>query len=143
MERPIEQPDDQLGYLLMQASLLKLCVVNGALKKLNVTYIQFIILAAILELGATETYVTQQLVSSRRRLDKAMVSNVVKSLINKNLIRRTEHPTDHRAVVLTLTGEGVAIAREGKEITKEIDHNFFTKVNRNALQRALKKLLAD
>ncbi|MCC8087771.1 MAG: MarR family winged helix-turn-helix transcriptional regulator [Rikenellaceae bacterium] len=141
MANTIEQPDEQLGFLLMQASLLKLRLINSALKKVDLTYIQFVILAGILELSQTEDFVTQQTISARRRLDKAMVSNVVKTLISKSLIYKETHVNDHRAFVLKITPAGEAKAEEGKRIAKSIDDIFFAGTDHDTLRRTLKQLL--
>ncbi|MCC8134269.1 MAG: MarR family transcriptional regulator [Tannerellaceae bacterium] len=137
-KKRIEQPDEQLGFLLIQTSLLKQRIINAALKELDLTYMQFVILAAILELGAEDELVTQQLIASRRQLDKAMVSNITKLLILKKLMTREHHPTDQRALVLRLTDAGTDIANRGKEITKTIDTTFFAGIDEERLRADLK-----
>jgi len=139
----IEQPDEQLGFLLIQTSLLKQRIINAALKELDITYMQFVILAAVLELGDEDALVTQQTVAARRRLDKAMVSNITKSLIQKNLLIRDKHPSDQRALVIKLTEEGTVVAMQGKEITKHIDTTFFAEIDQERLRTDLKKLLGN
>lgn len=129
----VEKPDNQLGFLLTQVSFLKQRIINSALKEQDITYIQFIILAAVLELGDDGNIVTQQTVSMERLLDKAMVSNVVKTLVDKKLMKRDAHPTDKRAFALSLTDEGVLKALAGKKIAKKIDDVFFNRVNRKEL----------
>lgn len=139
---PIDQPDQQLGYLLTQVSFLKQRIINAGLKELDITYMQFIILAGILEL-ADEGIVSQQTIVDKRRLDKAMVSVVLKGLISRELVIRQPHPTDKRAYTLTLSDEGRQKALQGKEITVEIDKRFFAKVNKKNLINILTKLLEN
>ena len=138
-----EKQEEGLGYLLTQVSFLKQRMVNAALRELEVTYMQFVILAGTYELGTDGSVVTQQTISDERRLDKAMVSNVVKTLIDKGLLLRTGHPTDGRAFTLELTPSGEEIARKGKEIAGRIDAGFFECVDRNVLYESLKKLLKN
>lgn len=138
----IEQPDQQLGYLLTQVSFLKQRIINAGLKELDITYMQFIILAGILEL-ADEGIVSQQTIVDKRRLDKAMVSVVLKALISRGLVIRQPHPIDKRAYTLTLSDEGRQKALQGKEITVEIDRRFFAKVNKKNLINILTKLLEN
>lgn len=141
-DHQIEQPDQQLGYLLTQVSFLKQRIINAGLKELDITYMQFIILAGILEL-ADEGIVSQQTIVDKRRLDKAMVSVVLKALISRGLVIRQPHPTDKRAYTLTLSDEGRQKALQGKVITVEIDRRFFAKVNKKNLINILTKLLEN
>lgn len=142
-QEKIEMPDKQLGYLLTQVAFLKQRIINAALKELDITYIQFIILAGTQELGNSDGIVTQQYISRERRLDKAMVSNVVKTLIEKGLMIRHIHPDDKRAYTLSLTDIGVEKVLRGKEIALEVDKGFFAKINRPAFSQALTTLLKN
>lgn len=143
MNKKTEVPNDQLGYLLTQVSFLKQRITNAALKEIDVTYVQFVILAGTLELGADGSIVTQQSIASERRLDKAMVSNVVKTLIEKDLLHREEHPEDKRAFTLRLTPEGEKKAMQGKEIARKIDDTFFANIDHETFREALKQLLIN
>ena len=137
------KPDEQLGYLLTQASFLKQRITNAALKELDITYMQFIILAGIFELGDDGELVTQQVISTKRRLDKAMVSNVVKTLIEKELITRDTHPIDKRAYILKLTKQGAEKAAEGKMIAHNIDKEFFSGIDCDVFSQSLRTLLIN
>lgn len=139
----IEQPDDKLGYLLTQVSFLKQRTVNAALRGLDITYIQFVILAATLELGAEGALVSQQMISDERRLDKAMVSNVVKTLVDKGLVLRREHPSDRRAFTLELTEAGRDKAIKGRETAGRVDAVFFEGIDKDAFREMLARLLRD
>lgn len=141
MDHIIEQPDQQLGYLLVQTSWLKQRINSNAFNELGVTYVQFVILAGILELGVTRPIITQQTIVVERRLDKTMVSSVVKTLIKKQLVSKSEHPTDSRAMVLKLTSKGEEIACKGKAKAKEIDTLFFDGIDKQALSNTLTFLL--
>lgn len=143
MDHLIEQPDQQLGFLLTQVSFLKQRIINAGLKELDITYIQFVILAGILELADSDVIVSQQTIVDKRQLDKAMVSVVLKGLINRGLVIRQPHPTDKRAYTLTLSDEGRQKALQGKEITLEIDRRFFAKINKKKLISILTKLLEN
>ncbi|NDV83188.1 MarR family winged helix-turn-helix transcriptional regulator [Bacteroides sp. 51] len=143
MKKKTEIPNEQLGYLLTQVSFLKQRITNAALKELDITYVQFIILAGTLELGADGGIVTQQSIASERRLDKAMVSNVVKTLIEKGFLTRQEHPEDKRAFTLRLTPAGEEKAMQGKDIARKVDHTFFAHIDHEAFRESLKQLLKN
>jgi len=144
MNYKVKQPDEHLGFLLTQVSFLKQRIINAALKEIDITYIQFVILAGVLELGEQEEFISQQTIASKRRLDKAMVSTVVKSLIARKLMLRQPHPADKRAYILSLTAEGETKALRGKEIALEIDKKFFVDIMDNRyLLKIFKKLLLN
>ena len=143
MNESIQNSNEQLGFLLMQVTFLKQRLVNSALRKRGITYIQFVILAGALELGEEGKPVTQQTISDERSLDKAMVSNVVKTLIGKGYFRREEHPTDKRAFTLELTTPGKELALEGKKIARQIDEGFFEGIDQSAFLHSLKILLKN
>lgn len=143
MDLTTRRDKESLGYLLMQVSFLKQRLVNAALKELNITYVQFVILAGILELGEDGQVVTQQTIADRRRLDKAMVSNVVKTLLNKGYLIRRAHPDDRRAFTLELTPPGWEKALKGKTIARDIDTNFFAGIDQAEFRESLTKLLEN
>ena len=143
MTEKIEKPDEQLGYLLTQVSFLKQRIINTVLKELDITYIQFIILAGTLELSDSNKIVMQQDISSKRRLDKAMVSNVVKTLIEKRLIIRQTHPVDKRAYTLSLTESGKEKAIRAKKIALKVDETFFANINKQSFLDSLKILIKN
>lgn len=139
----INLPDEQIGYLFSQTYLLKQKIFNSALKELNITYIQFVILATAFVLQDEQGWITQQTIASQRRLDKVTVSNTVKTLVQKGLIRRSHHPTDHRAFIIKLTLRGREVAARGKEIAQTTDETFFSNIDSDNLRTILKKLLSE
>ena len=143
MDKKKKTTEEQLGYLLTQVSFLKQRIINAALKELDITYIQFIILAGTLEIRDHHELVTQQTISTKRRLDKAMVSNVVKTLLNKGLMIRQPHPIDKRAYTLSLTESGTEKAIKGKQIAIKIDKAFFAEINKQNLLESLTLLLKN
>ncbi|MCD8185935.1 MAG: MarR family transcriptional regulator [Rikenellaceae bacterium] len=134
-------PDDDLGFLLTQVSLLKQRIINQALQKIEITYMQFVILAGIYELGGYGKLVSQQTLSVRRRLDKAMVSNVVKTLLGRRLILRQRSAVDKRSFTLNLTPAGLEKALQGKQIARQIDQEFFSGICQTPFRESLQTLL--
>lgn len=138
-----DEPEEHLGYLLTQVSFLKQRIINAELDALGITYIQFVILAGTLELAAEHSEITQQTIATERRLDKAMVSNVVKTLIGKKLMIRKVHPSDNRAYTLSLTKTGAKIARKGREVARAADVTFFAGINGKKFGEMLVSLLEE
>lgn len=138
-----DNPEGRLGYLLTQVSFLKQRIINAELDALGVTYIQFVILAGTLELAGERAGVTQQTIATERRLDKAMVSNVVKTLVAKKLMLRKAHPSDNRAYTLSLTKTGAKIAKKGREVARTADISFFAGINGKKFGEMLVSLLEN
>lgn len=143
MNNDIGQPEQQLGYLLTQASFLRQRLTNAALRELDITYIQFIVLAAVMNFGGDGSVVTQQDISARRRLDKAMVSNVVKTLTSKGLLLRERHPDDKRAFALALTDAGAEKTLRGRQIVRRVDEDFFAGTDQKEVFELFTKLLGN
>lgn len=135
------QPDDQLGFLLFQTTLLKLRITNTMLKTLGLTYMQFVILAGIYELKDLYDGVSQQLLVSERRLDKAMVSCVLKKLIGKGLVVRESNPSDSRSWLLKLSGPGEQLAVRARNQVHKLNDEFFCGIEQVKLKEILKCLL--
>lgn len=142
-EKQTIYPDDQVGFMLSQTYLLKQRVTNFALKDLDITYMQFVILSTIRILQEEKGLITQQIIADKRRLDKVTVSNVVKTLVEKGLIKRNHHPEDHRALVLRLTTRGMDLAIKSKEIVRNTDMKFFSGIDSTQLRETLKRILTD
>ncbi|MCC8019201.1 MAG: MarR family winged helix-turn-helix transcriptional regulator [Rikenellaceae bacterium] len=135
-------PDDQLGYLLVQTSLLKQRINNAMLRSMGLTYMQFVILAGIYELGTQYSTVTQQMLVAKRRLDKAMVSSILGKLTERGLVHREPNPADNRSWLLNLTPNGEELAVKAREKAHALNDKFFEPVNQSTLREMLKRLLA-
>ncbi|MCC8036170.1 MAG: MarR family winged helix-turn-helix transcriptional regulator [Rikenellaceae bacterium] len=137
----IIRPDDQLGFLLVQTSLYKQRINNSMLTPMGLTYMQFVVLAGIYELSTQYEEVSQQLLVAERRLDKAMVSSLLKKLIERKLVVRRPNPADSRSWLLGLTPHGEKLAAEARIEAHKLNDEFFADVDQQALREMLKKLL--
>jgi DNA-binding MarR family transcriptional regulator len=136
----IAKAETEIGFLLTQVSLLKQRINNNALKSLNLTYMQFVVMAAIYEFSEQYDEPLQQLLISKRQLDKSMVSGILKTLIERKLVERYENPNDTRSKVVMLTSAGQSLVVDAKEIIKTIDEKFFNEVDHEFLKSTLMKL---
>ncbi|MCD8072686.1 MAG: MarR family winged helix-turn-helix transcriptional regulator [Alistipes sp.] len=134
-------PDDQLGFLLMQTWLYVQRINNAMLKPLGLTSMQMLVLAGIYELNTQFDGVTQQLLVTERRLDKAMVSSLVKKLEERGLVIRRANPADFRSWLLQLSPDGEKLAVEARIMAHRMNDMFFEGVDQDALRRIFKKLL--
>jgi len=136
----IAKAETEIGFLLTQVSLLKQRINNHALKSLNLTYMQFVVMAAIYEFSEQYDEPIQQLLISKRQLDKSMVSGILKTLIERKLVERYENPNDTRSKIVKLTSSGQNLVVDAKELIKAIDEKFFNEVDHEFLKSTLLKL---
>lgn len=120
-----EHPDQSIGHLLVRLSNLHQRKINVELSKMNLTYVQFILLAGIYWLSMQYDEVTQIMLINLTKSDKSMTSNVLKTLIEKKHIKRKEHSKDTRAKIVSITTEGKKIVKEAVLIVEKLDKEFF------------------
>lgn len=132
IEFKFKSPQDSTGYLLGQLTLLWERRHKKVLDPLNLTQTQFVLLAALGWLSKTQQYVTQVDIANQGNADRMMVSKVLRKLEEKQFIARTEHPTDTRAKVITLTHDGATILQEALSAIENADIAFFASLGDNA-----------
>ena len=120
-----QSPDDSPGFLLWQVSNLWQRKLNAGLRQMNLTHVQFVLLAVSEWLGYNHDLVTQVQLAAQAKTDIMMTSNVLKSLEKKGLVSRTPHPTDTRAKCVALTGEGHKVLLKAIKFVDRIDNEFF------------------
>lgn len=131
-----------LGFLLAQAAQKWRNEVSGALRDLDVTPPQFFVLMTLLrERNKTSTPVTQRDVAERTGADANTTSQIVRTLESRAFVVRAEHPTDSRAVALSLSSAGVDVARECSLRVRGVNERFFRHVERDELATELSKLV--
>ena len=122
---PIDRPEQSLGFQFWQATNLWQRQISTSLKKTNLTHVQFVLLAGIGWLTRSTQEVTQTLLASHANTDIMMTSKVVRTLVQKQLILRDNHPTDTRAKIVFLTAKGQATLQEALRIVDQVDRDFF------------------
>jgi DNA-binding MarR family transcriptional regulator len=100
------RPEDSTGYLLWQVTHAWQRQLEQTLAALDLTHLQFVLLAGIGWLTRNGDLLTQVELAAFCQIDVMQISQVVRKLEAKKLIRRTTHPTDTRAKVLALTPIG-------------------------------------
>lgn len=120
-----EQADDSPGFLLWQLTNLWQQRMRSALAPLGITHVQFVLLASVAWLENSERLVSQVSLSRHAHTDVMMTSQVVRTLEEKGLLKRTVHPTDTRARVVSLTAEGRKVAQQALNVVETADEQFF------------------
>lgn len=91
-------------------------IVRRKLEPLNLTHVQYTILGSLAFLLKEGKAVMQADICRFGSLDPNVTSEVVRSLVARDLVSRTPHPKDRRAVRLSLTDAGAQLYEEGRKI---------------------------
>ncbi len=133
-------PRESAGYLLWQVTHLWQRQVESVLSELDITHLQFVLLAGIGWLTRDGTLPTQVQLAEFCKIHVMQISQVVRKLEDKKLIKRTTHPSDPRAKVLRLTPTGEAVLSQAVPLIEQLDAAFFGACNQAALLTELKQL---
>src|SRR2546421_9579490 len=132
------------GFLLWRVTLRWQRAMVAALRPLELTHVQFVLLASAwwLTQVAGETP-TQRRLAEHAATDPMMTSQVLRTLEAKALIKRSTSPEDSRARRLTVTSRGAALARRAIAVVEAADSQFFAAAGkRTVLLRTLHRLAA-
>lgn len=137
-----ETPEENMGYLLWQTTMLWQRKMNRALDEVGLTHTQFVILIALAWLQKNTKNVTQKDIASHSNTDRMMVSKVLRKLQSNDLVDRKEHETDTRAKCVFLTKKGALVLQKAIEIKNKANDLFFDKVeNKQDLSKILARLI--
>jgi DNA-binding MarR family transcriptional regulator len=114
--------------------------VESALSELDITHLQFVLLAGIGWLTRDGTLPTQVQLAEFCKIHVMQISQVVRKLEDKKLIERTTHSSDPRAKVLRLTPTGEDVLSQAIPLVEQLDTAFFGACNQAALLTELKQL---
>jgi DNA-binding MarR family transcriptional regulator len=110
--------EEQVGFLLRRASQRHTAIFAEGMTEADLTPTQFTALVKVVELGQ----VTQNQLGRLAAMDPATIQGVVRRLIDRVLVARTDDPMDRRTIVLVPTPAGVALAERavvaGRQITE-------------------------
>lgn len=125
MTRFPEGPATSPGFLLWHTTMRWQRMMVAALAPLDLTHVQFVILASTWWLNGQGEHPKQSRLSEYTGSDARMTSEVVARLIGKGLLTRSRDPEDARAKVLTVTPEGAAVAAQAIDAVEAADETFF------------------
>lgn len=124
-----EQAPLSLGFLLWHATLRWQRLIAEALRPLELTHVQFVLLAVLWwlvhERGERPT---QRALAAQAGTDPMMTSQVVRALERKKLLARRRHPDDSRAIELDLTPAGKRLAVKAIGVVERADGEFFAAI---------------
>ncbi len=111
---------DMLCFDLYAASRLLTGVYRRVLDPLDLTYPQYLVLAALWEHGELSVREVIELLD----LDYGTVSPLLKRLEARGLVVRRRRPEDERSVTVTLTDEGHAMRERARGVAPAIGSAF-------------------
>lgn len=116
--------------------------VREALRELELTHAQFVLLASVAWLAREGRAVTQAQIAEHAKTDAVMTSEVLRTLERRRLVRRLTHPDDARAKRVEPTSAGRALAERAIPKVEAVDEAFFSEAGPElrALARALSHL---
>jgi len=136
-----ESDQQSPGFLLWRVTNRWQAAQRAALKPYGLTHVQFVLLASLTWLDA-EGPLTQRQLADHAATDPMMTSQVLRVLAAQGLVVRAAHPRDRRALCLSVTGQGRALANRAVVAVEQCDQDFFAGLGAGAagFTRALGRL---
>jgi DNA-binding MarR family transcriptional regulator len=136
-------PEDSPGFLLWHVTLRWQRDIAAALAPLDLTHVQFVLLATTWWLNSHGEDPNQLAVARQAGTDVKMTSQVLRKLEAKGLMGREVDPGDTRARRLRVTARGAKLAQRAIAVVEKADTAFFhTTPDRAALLAMLRPLAA-
>ena len=136
-----DPPGGGLGYALIQAANAWRAELATALQPVSITPPQFFVLAALLHAhGRERPGPTQKELADRTGIDVNTISQVLRGLERRGIVRRAPHPADSRAIALSLTDSGLELARQCAREARSLNRRYFAEVEGEPLLATLKQL---
>jgi DNA-binding MarR family transcriptional regulator len=140
-------PHDSPGFLLWRTTLRWQRSITAALRPLELTHVQFVLLAAVWWLSeqanSSERLPSQRQVAEHAAADVMMTSQVLRALESRGLVARTLDPADARVKRLTVTAGGRRLAEQAISVVDAADAEFFTRARDPAQLLDVLHQLAD
>jgi DNA-binding MarR family transcriptional regulator len=121
-------PGESPGFLLWHATLRWQRDIATALAPLDLTHVQFVLLACTWWLNAQGEHPNQLAVARQAGTDVKMTSQVLRTLETKGLVAREVDPADTRAKRLRVTDAGAELAPRAIAAVERADALFFQPV---------------
>jgi DNA-binding MarR family transcriptional regulator len=136
-------PSESPGLLLWRTTMRWQRVMTAALAPLDLTHVQFVLLASAMWLGRNGEPPNQVQLAAQAGTEVKMTSDVVARLEMKGLIARETDPRDSRAKVIRITPTGAAAAQRAIIAVETADAAFFEPVDEAQLVGLLRQLAGE
>ncbi|WP_431895851.1 MarR family winged helix-turn-helix transcriptional regulator [Nonomuraea sp. bgisy101] len=121
-------PGESPGFLLWHATLRWQRDIAAALTPLDLTHVQFVLLACTWWLNTHGEHPNQLALARQAGTDVKMTSQVLRALETKGLVEREVDPADTRAKRLRVTAAGAELAPRAIAAVEQVDARFFEPV---------------
>jgi DNA-binding MarR family transcriptional regulator len=121
-------PNESPGFLLWHATLRWQRGIAQALAPLDLTHVQFVLLACTWWLNEHGERPAQVALAAQAGTDIKMTSQVLRSLERKGLIEREVDAADTRARRLRVTRRGARLAPRAIAVVEQVDADFFADI---------------
>lgn len=141
-----EDADDSCGFLLWKTQLIWRRIIERALDQYNLTHTQFVILAVTAYLTRNDNRVTQVEIAKYSLCDINTTSQVLRTLVGKKLITRTNKAGNDKSKYPILTTLGYNTLKSAISSVESVDDCFFGSLNTeklNIFKTSLIQLLKD
>lgn len=137
-----EGPEESPGFLLWQITLRWQREQKAALAPLNLTHVQFVLLAGTGWLSHYEGKLTQARLALFAGTDPMMTSQVVRVLEDKQYLSRIPDADDQRKILLNITPLGKKVLKQAIQLVEAVDQALFEelKESKGTFTNLLKKL---
>ena len=139
------EPGDSPGFLLWRTTLRWQRGITVALRPLDLTHVQFVLLASVWWLSDhsdASQPPSQRQVADHAEVDVMMTSQVLRALERRGLVARAADVTDARVKRLTVTKTGRRLAEQAITVVEAADTEFFSSVRKPALLLDILRQLA-
>jgi len=136
-------PSESPGLLLWRTTMRWQRAMTAALAPLDLTHVQFVLLASAMWLGRNGGPPNQVQLAAQAGTEAKMTSDVVTRLEAKGLIARETDPQDSRAKVIRITSAGAAMAQRAILAVEAADAAFFGAVDEPQLVSLLRQLAGE
>jgi DNA-binding MarR family transcriptional regulator len=120
-----EGPAESPGFLLWRITLRWQRLVTEALRPLNLTHVQFVLLASAWWLSQHGQTPNQLAIATQAGTNIKMTSEVLRKLEDKGLVTQRTDAHDRRAKAIIVTAQGVRLAERAIRVVEKVDAEFF------------------
>ncbi|MFD8691726.1 MarR family winged helix-turn-helix transcriptional regulator [Streptomyces sp. NPDC059651] len=108
------------GFLVWRLSMKWRVAMDRALGPLGLTHAQYSLLGSLVGMQRAGLRPSQRALADHTGLEALYVSKLARSLESAGLVERSTDPADTRAVQLSLTDEGLAVADRAVEVVRRL-----------------------
>jgi DNA-binding MarR family transcriptional regulator len=123
------------GYLLWRLTMKWRAAVDRALAHLDLTHAQYSVLASLYGMSRSGARPSQRELADHTGLEPIYISKLARALDRAGLIERIEHPTDPRAVQLSLTRHGTQVITEAIPVVRKLQDDLTAPIGGTSSRR--------